>query len=194
MSVAKRDLKRAKSLMANFRKWTKTRHALIDLIIPDESNMNRWYIRIRDMDGNNDEFKGGEYLAEIRAPAKYPFDPPEFYFQTPNGVYGCNTKVCISIGEYHKGDYPATLGMGGFATQLPNGMIAWKQMGGGIEIKHTDENTKRALAAESRAWNRKHLPRIVEMFEDLPFNRAWDRAAEIKNARVRLIVQQWLSA
>ncbi len=62
--------------------------------------------------------------------------------------------------------------MGGFGVQLPNGIIGWRQLGGGINIMGTTVDTKRQLAIASREWNQKHYPQIVAQFEALPLNQA----------------------
>lgn len=186
--------KRTKALTANFRKWCLTRHPNIDFLFDEpEQGMadpGIWWIRIRDISGKDDEFKGGEYIAQLLAPANYPFGPPEFYFQTPNGVYNTHKKVCISVGVYHAADYPATLGMGGFSKELPNGMISWRDMGSGLELvaneyhsAHKEQkprldaqysNNIKSLAAASYAYNRKNpmLAKLIKRFEALPGNLA----------------------
>jgi ubiquitin-protein ligase len=122
------------------------------------SNCTVWYILLHNMEGDDGEYVGGEYLCKLVAPEKFPFEPPQFYFLTPNGVYEPNKKVCISIGEFHKDDYARTLGMSGFATELVSGMIGWKYLhdaGGGIAIIKTTPEEKKMLAAKSKEFNQR---------------------------------------
>jgi ubiquitin-conjugating enzyme E2 J2 len=115
-----------------------------------------WYILIHGVEGDEGEYIGGEYLCKLVAPARFPFEPPEFYFMTPNGVYEPNKKVCISIGEFHKDNYASTMGMLGFATELVSGMIGWRFLhaqGGGIAIIETSVEHKKMLAVKSKEFN-----------------------------------------
>ena len=176
--------RRTKSLVANFAKWSETRHEYIDFLM-DDTDPGLWWIRIRDLTG---EFTGGEYIVEMRAPLKYPFEPPEFYFKTPTGVYGIDTKICISIGEFHKDKFAAAQGgMGGFALQLINGIIYWQNLGHGIAILNSEyysanknrrnemepvlKSKMAILARESMDWNRAKYPNLVAKFDNLPFNK-----------------------
>ena len=126
---------------------------------------NHWYILIRNLEMYGEEFKGGEYIVEMIAPADFPFNPPRFFFKTPNGVYEMEKKVCISIGEYHKDQYRATLGMQGFARELWNGMVNWRDMGGGINIiRYQGDAGKPAItrfAEKSAGHNAAHHAELV---------------------------------
>lgn len=185
--------KRAESLVANLKKYTKTRHPHMDFLIADDKDVGEWYIRIRDFDGDDGEFKSGEYIAKVKAPANYPFGPPEFYFHTPNGIYDTDKKVCIDIGEFHKDNYPAALGMGGFSVQLLNGIIGWRSLGDGIAILHTTVGEKRKLAITSKNWNRKNLGALVKRFETLPHNVMYDRIDRLPlSTRVKRSLCRWL--
>ena len=83
----------------------------------------------------------------------FPYTPPEFYAMTPQGLYDIEQKVCISIGEYHKDQYRAALGMSGFANQLVSGLIGWQTMGSGISIIKTTAQVKGAMAENSVDYN-----------------------------------------
>lgn len=166
----------AKVMEAQLKKATREPNEYVKFYMNDE-NVSEWFILISNFDGDNGEFAGGEYLLKMVAPEGFPFKPPEFYFYTENGVYGTNTKVCISIGEYHSDQYRAALGMDGFANQLWNGMIGWKSLGGGISILHTDIKEKKRLAARSRDYNRKNYPDLIAKIESSfeNYSQKWDR-------------------
>ncbi len=63
-------------------------------------NILDWYCMIYGLDEPG--FRGGEYIFNIRMAPNYPFDPPEFYFLTPNGRFDVNKKLCFSNSSYHK--------------------------------------------------------------------------------------------
>ena len=203
-------VKREKSLLANYKKWSESRHPYLDFIM-DETDIGKWWVRIRDLDN---EFKGGEYIVHMWAPKDYPFGPPEFYFKTATGVYGIDCKVCISIGEYHKSDYAAGQGgMGGFAAQLLNGIIFWSELGTGINILHQDfhmaskatkeimkpriQEEMKAIAARSRDDNIKRFGDLIKQFDELPWNvfyREIDRLKDVYSSRVCDIMKRYITA
>lgn len=190
MSKADKTLR---SIVANFKKYTEVRNSCFDIIM-DDKDVRKWYVRLRDFSGNHDEFKGGEYLMEVKAPADYPFKPPEFYFYTPNGVYGTNQKVCISIGEYHADQWPAAKGMGGMIIELINGLICWKQLGGGIAIQHTKEAEKQKFAQESRMWNRKFYKDLIRQFDNLESNVMYRKTEALAvSDRTKFLVRRYLA-
>ncbi|XP_057834624.1 ubiquitin-conjugating enzyme E2 32 isoform X2 [Cryptomeria japonica] len=47
------------------------------------------------------EFEGGIYHGRIQLPADYPLKPPSFMLLTPNGRFETQTKICLSISNYH---------------------------------------------------------------------------------------------
>lgn len=161
---------RAASLVGNFKKYSKIFNPNIDFLM-DPKDVGIWYARIRDLEGCYGEFYGGEYIVQIRATEKYPYDPPQFFFYTPNGVYKTNEKICISIGEYHKDKFPAAKGMGGFAQELVNGLIAWWDLQGGINILDTTIEAKYSYAKMSRIWNMKNHGELVERFNNISLYR-----------------------
>lgn len=156
---------RAAMMMRQFKKATVTDNEFVKFAI-DPKDCNTWYLLLRGFSGDDDEFVGGEYLVRMFAPPKFPFEPPQFYFLTENGVYAPEVKVCINIGEYHKDDYRATLGMSGFADELVNGMIGWRSLKGGINLINTTIAQKRSLAQSSRAVNKIKFPHIMDMINE----------------------------
>lgn len=128
-------------------------------------SVDKWYVKLHSIHGDQGEFIGGEYLVEIRAPEDFPFAPPKFTFLTPNGVYDTNKPVCISIGEYHKENYRATLQMAGFVRQLVSGIIGWQQLGQGISIIKTTVAQKKMFAKNSTNYNLTHYADIDALVE-----------------------------
>jgi len=130
---------------------------------PDgKKDLGTWWIRIT---GLAYPYEDGEYIVKIVAPKDYPFKPPKYYFQTPNGLYTPHENCCINIGSYHADQYRAVLGMLGFANQLIGAMLQWKTIGSGISLVKTSEEKKMELAEASRHYNRDKYPEIVSLFE-----------------------------
>jgi len=146
-----------------------------------------WYILIENVDGPDGEFKGGQFLVRLEIDKKDPLGkPPVFYFLTPNGLYGVNAKVCVSIGEYHADQYRAVLGPAGFVMNLISGMIGYKDMGTGISILKTTREEKRKFAADSVSHNLANYAPFVNLVNTSydAYSAMWPKKAadEIKSA------------
>ncbi|ONK67593.1 uncharacterized protein A4U43_C05F1700 [Asparagus officinalis] len=67
--------------------------------LPLEEDIFEWQFAIR---GPRDtEFEGGIFHGRIQLPTEYPFKPPSFMLLTPNGRFETQTKICLSISNYH---------------------------------------------------------------------------------------------
>jgi len=150
---------------AQFTKAIKTPNSYVKVAV-DEQNTSKWYALLVGIWGSEGEYQNGEYLVEVILPDDFPFKPPEFYFKTPNGVYGVDKKVCISIGTYHADNYRATLGVMGFVNNLVSGLIGWQTLGSGIELVQTTAAQKKKMANESAQFNRKHYGAIIDKIND----------------------------
>lgn len=156
--------RRIPALGLHYQKTQESRHAYADVLV-DETDIGKWYFRIRDL---QDEFKGGEYLGEIVAPADYPFKPPAFRLYTPNGVFQSGEFPCVSIGHYHSKDYPcAKVGMHGFIYQIGGTLSSQKSLTDGIAIIRERTNASiAAYAAASVKWNAKNHPALAARFQN----------------------------
>ncbi|KAK8940434.1 Ubiquitin-conjugating enzyme E2 32 [Platanthera zijinensis] len=67
--------------------------------LPLEENIFEWQFAI--LGPGDSEFEGGIYHGRIQLPADYPFKPPSFMLLTPNGRFETQTKICLSISNYH---------------------------------------------------------------------------------------------
>jgi ubiquitin-protein ligase len=141
-----------------------------------EENTSIWYVLISGIEGNENEYMGGEYIVRIELPNDFPYNPPHFYFMTEQGLYTPERKVCISIGEFHKSNYRAALGVAGFCEQLVSGLVGWKEIGHGISIVETTTERKRQLAQVSCEFNTIHngqiLAKINSAYKD--YSSKWD--------------------
>ena len=46
-------------------------------------------------------FFGGHYHGKIKFPASYPFAPPSIMMITPSGRFVPNTRICMSMSDFH---------------------------------------------------------------------------------------------
>ena len=163
-------------MVVQYKKATKEPNQYVKFAMKSDTESYIWYILLSNFSGNDGEFEGGEYLVRMEAPLPrpsskdstnskpgFPYEPPHFYMLTHNGVYGVDKKVCISIGEFHADQYRPTLGMSGFADNLVSGLIGWRELGGGIEIKNTTAEEKSELAKQSIASNYEKYPEIMDL-------------------------------
>jgi ubiquitin-conjugating enzyme E2 J1 len=183
------------ALLESYKLCTKVRQDTFDIILKDDSDMNHWIMRIRDLDN---EWLGGEYLAEIIAPKEFPFHPPEFIFFTPNGLYTIKNKVCIDIGTYHKDNYPATMRIGMFIYNLIGSMISYHidkiSIRGGLKVLDTSKEEKMRLASESKEFNKKYYPDYIKRFEALEHNILYQYVKNLNlPVNINNSVMRWLS-
>ncbi|ANZ74098.1 BA75_01094T0 [Komagataella pastoris] len=66
---------------------------------PSESNILEWHYVI---DGPPDTpYNNGQYHGVLLFPSEYPFKPPSIKMCTPNGRFQTNTKLCLSMSDFH---------------------------------------------------------------------------------------------
>lgn len=156
----------ARIMAGHFRKATRSPEEYSVFAMSDDPKI--WYILIRNIKGDDDEFTGGEFLFEMFANDKFPAEPPRFYARTPNGVYEKDKICCISIGQYHAKSYRPVEGMRGFAIELANGLMNYEGLykSGGINIIKTTIDEKKYLTKNSIKFNWEYYPHIMRMLED----------------------------
>lgn len=66
---------------------------------PVPSNLLEWHFVLEGAKGT--DFEGGWYHGKLVFPPNYPFKPPSISIFTPNGRFAVNTKLCLSITDYH---------------------------------------------------------------------------------------------
>ena len=52
-------------------------------------------------DNSNCYYLGGTYHGKLIFPSNYPFSPPSILMLTPNGRFSTNTRLCLSMSDYH---------------------------------------------------------------------------------------------
>merc|ERR1712168_1006923 len=66
---------------------------------PDPRNILNWHYLIT---GPPDTpYEGGVYHGLLKFPKEYPFKPPSILIYTPSGRFVPNTRLCLSISDYH---------------------------------------------------------------------------------------------
>ncbi|XP_069774876.1 ubiquitin-conjugating enzyme E2 J2 [Narcine bancroftii] len=128
---------------------------------PLPSNILEWHYVVRGPEKT--PYDGGLYHGKLVFPREFPFKPPSIYMITPNGRFKCNTRLCLSITDFHPDTWNPAWSVSTILTGLLSFMVEKGPTLGSIE---TSEYTKRQLAAQSSAFNLKDKV-FCELFPDL---------------------------
>lgn len=140
---------------------------------PNDENILEWHYVITGPE--NTPFEGGQYHGILRFPAEYPFKPPSILVVTPNGRFACNTRLCLSMSDYHPDTWNPAWSVATILTGLLSFMTGDDNTTGSI---NTSDSVKRKLAKESKLWNNKEDPRFRRIFPDLVEQNKVDIARE----------------
>jgi ubiquitin-conjugating enzyme E2 J2 len=149
---------------------------------PDGDNLATWYFVI---EGPPDSvYNGGMYLGKLGFPDNYPFAPPRIEMITPNGRFEVNTRLCLSISDYHPESWSPMWGPSTILTGVLSFMLEDTDTLGAIK-KPTAAGKARA-AAESHAFNLAH-PKFSSLFPHLVARCVTDHRpnTELKSTRKR---------
>ncbi|KAL3632849.1 Ubiquitin-conjugating enzyme E2 34 [Castilleja foliolosa] len=114
-------------------------------------------------------FAGGYYYGKIKFPPEYPFKPPGIIMTTPNGRFMTQTKICMSMSDFHPETWNPMWSVSSILTGLLSFMMDNSPTTGSVST--TDEEKQR-LAKSSLAFNckipafRKLFPEYVEKYEE----------------------------
>ncbi|KAF8792760.1 Ubiquitin-conjugating enzyme E2 J2 like protein [Argiope bruennichi] len=106
---------------------------------------------------------GGVYHGKLVFPGEFPFKPPSIYMITPNGRFKCNTRLCLSISDFHPDTWNPAWSVSTILTGLLSFMVEKNPTLGSIE---TSDYEKKLLATRSLEFNLKD-PIFCELFPDL---------------------------
>ncbi|KAG5361550.1 Ubiquitin-conjugating enzyme E2 6 [Yarrowia sp. C11] len=151
---------------AGFKRLTKEYQRIQDepvpyiLTRPTEANILEWYYVIQ---GPPDtDYEGGQYLGKVVFPSQYPYAPPNIRMLTPNGRFLPDTRLCLSISDYHPESWNPSWGMGTILTGLLSFMTGTEHSTGCDTA--TNSFGRKKLAQESHAWNQRN-PLFQKWFE-----------------------------
>ncbi|XP_064385415.1 ubiquitin-conjugating enzyme E2 J2-like [Halichondria panicea] len=118
---------------------------------PLPSNILEWYYVVK---GPEDSpYHGGFYLGKLVFPKDYPFKPPRIMMITPNGRFQTNTRLCLSISDFHPDTWNPAWSVATILTGLLSFMLETTSTVGSIQ---TTVETKKSLAVSSWDYNLKH--------------------------------------
>jgi len=128
---------------------------------PLPSNLLEWHYVVR---GPEDSlYKGGLYHGKLVFPSEFPFKPPSIYMITPNGRFKTDTRLCLSISDYHPDTWNPAWSVATILTGLLSFMLERSPTLGSIETSDWD---KRQFASKSLDFNLNSRV-FVELFPDM---------------------------
>lgn len=69
---------------------------------PSPNNLLEWHYALEGAVGT--EYESGVYHGKVTFPADYPYKPPSIVMLTASGRFAINTKLCLSMTDFHPGD------------------------------------------------------------------------------------------
>ncbi|XP_031575465.1 ubiquitin-conjugating enzyme E2 J2-like [Actinia tenebrosa] len=130
---------------------------------PLHSNILEWHYVVRGPE--NTPYDGGFYHGKLVFPKDFPFKPPRIFMITPNGRFKVNTRLCLSISDFHPDTWNPAWSVSTILTGLLSFMTETAPTLGSIE---TSDFQKRQFAYASGAFNLQDrtfcelFPNIVE--------------------------------
>ena len=115
---------------------------------PNEDNILEWHYVIT---GPSDTpYEGGQYHGTLTFPSDYPYKPPAIRMITPNGRFKENTRLCLSMSDYHPDLWNPSWSVATILTGLLSFMTGDEGTTGSIS---TTEVQKKILAKRSVEYN-----------------------------------------
>ncbi|KAK9374716.1 ubiquitin-conjugating enzyme/RWD-like protein [Lipomyces chichibuensis] len=126
---------------------------------PSEKNILIWHYLITGPPST--PYEGGQYHGTLTFPPDYPYKPPAIRMITPSGRFQTNTRLCLSISDYHPKTWNPAWSVSTILTGLLSFMTSDELTTGAL--RSTNEE-KIKLAEMSREWNVRQNRKFVEEF------------------------------
>uniref|UniRef100_A0A914HFA5 Ubiquitin-conjugating enzyme E2 J2 n=2 Tax=Globodera TaxID=31242 RepID=A0A914HFA5_GLORO len=128
---------------------------------PLPSNILEWHYVVTG--APETPYEGGYYHGKLIFPQDFPFRPPSIYMITPSGRFQTNTRLCLSISDFH----PDTWNPSWSVSTIIMGLISFmNENSPTLGSLVTSDGEKRALAKRSREFNLKSA-QFCDLFEEL---------------------------
>ena len=136
--------------------------------VPSESNILEWHYLIHGPP--NTPYAGGLYHGKLVFPSQYPYRPPSILMLTPSGRFKTNTRLCLSMSDFHPETWNPLWSVSSILSGLLSFMLENTATYGSME---TSEEMRRQLAAKSEDWNvdnnrpfNEHFPQYKQRREE----------------------------
>lgn len=127
---------------------------------PSPTNLLEWHYALEGAKGT--EYEGGVYHGKVTFPPDYPFKPPSIVMLTASGRFAINTKLCLSMTDFHPESWNPMWSVGTILNGLLSFMYEHNITTGSIS---TSKAEKRQLAAISLEQNLRS-PTFRKLFPD----------------------------
>ncbi|XBW37917.1 hypothetical protein QEN19_003497 [Hanseniaspora menglaensis] len=141
-----------KRLTKEYKDVQKNPDNLIEVRFDEDNMMNIYYL----LTGSPDTpYEGGSYFGCIKVKDNYPFSPPSIMMITPNGRFQENTRICLSMSDFHPESWnPAWTATRTIPMALLSFMNSEENASGCVS---SSEFAKRTYATKSKEWNSNNL-------------------------------------
>ncbi|KAL6059464.1 Ubiquitin-conjugating enzyme, variant 2 [Balamuthia mandrillaris] len=129
--------------------------------LPNPNNILEWHYVITGPSGT--PYQGGLYHGKLKFPSEYPLKPPGILMLTPNGRFKTNSRLCLSMSDFHPETWNPLWSVGSILTGLLSFMLEDKPTAGSIQ---TSDSEKRQFARHSMEFNKKD-PMFKKLFSHL---------------------------
>ena len=124
---------------------------------PDESNILKWFFVIR---GPADTpYEGGVYIGKLIFPSEYPMKAPSIYVLTPSGRFQINTKICMSMSDFHPESWNPMWSVATIIQGVQSFMASDELTTGGLKASAVD---RKKFAKLSMGYNGKNYPHLFD--------------------------------
>lgn len=158
---------------------------------PAPNNLLEWHYALEG--GKGTEYEGGVYHGKITFPADYPYKPPSIVMLTASGRFAVNTKLCLSMTNFHPETWNPMWSIGTILNGLLSFMYENNMTTGSISSSKIE---KKRLAGTSLEQNlkspvfRKLFPNWVEEHQ----RRQQAKLEEAERKRLQPSIQQTATA
>lgn len=129
---------------------------------PNEDNILEWHYIIT---GPPDTpYYNGQYHGTLTFPSDYPYKPPAIRMITPNGRFKENTRLCLSMSDYHPDLWNPGWSVATILTGLLSFMTGNESTTGSVQ---TTDQQKKYYAAKSIQYNTFSNTRFKLIFPDV---------------------------
>ncbi|KAG0371230.1 Ubiquitin-conjugating enzyme E2 6 [Gamsiella multidivaricata] len=128
---------------------------------PLESNILEWHYILKGPPET--PYYGGEYHGKLVFPSDYPFKPPSIRMITPNGRFQVDTRLCLSMSDFHPGTWNPSWSVATILNGLLSFMSQEESTTGSITTSYYE---KTVLALRSHAFNISN-PKFRDIFPEL---------------------------
>lgn len=134
---------------------------------PEESNILNWYFCIQGP--SETPYEGGEYIGKLKFAPEYPMKPPSILMCTPSARFAVNTKICMSMSDFHPELWNPMWSVATILTGVVSFMTSEELTTGGLRAP---ESERKRLAGLSKEYNRKHFGALFDGDIDAAFAKA----------------------